>query len=79
MLNNIHGFDEKPPKIAYVDPSFFINLMVKDSLFFEDCRDYSEKLKGGKTVLVMSNIENIITTDSDFKRIDDLEVYTCND
>ncbi len=42
MLNNIHGFDEKPPKIAYVDPSFFINLMVKDSVFFEDCKDYSE-------------------------------------
>ncbi len=169
MLSNIHGFDENPPKIAYVDPSFFINLMVKDSLFFEDCKDYSEKLKGGKTVLVMSNlgldeiwyvllklfamkdygknwqktlkkepdavksyseeiekytlllleipnlllaeisvdqtmlslnlmkkyglfprdaihaaaaiasrIENIITTDSDFKRIEDLEVYTCN-
>jgi len=51
MLNNIQDFDENPPKIAYVDPSFFINLMVKDSLFFGDCKDYSKKLKGSKTVL----------------------------
>ncbi len=34
MPHKIHGFEEKPPRIAYVDPSFFLNLMVKDSVFF---------------------------------------------
>lgn len=56
MSHKIHGFEEQPPKIAYVDPNFFINLMVKDSVFFEECKKYSEKLKESKTVLVMSNL-----------------------
>ncbi len=169
MTHKVHSFEEQPPKIAYIDPSFFINLMVKDSRFFEECKNYSQKLRRGKTVLVMSNlgldeiwyvllklfamrdyeknwqkilkknpdvvkkyseeieihtlelleipnlllaeisvdqtmlslnlikkyglfprdaihaaaaiasrIENVITTDGDFKRIEELEVYTCN-
>lgn len=56
MPHKIHGFEEKPPRIAYVDPSFFLNLMVKDSVFFKECKSYSIKLKKSKTVLVMSNL-----------------------
>jgi len=44
MNHKIHGFEEEPPKIAYIDPSFFINLMVKDSRFFVECKNYSQKL-----------------------------------
>lgn len=56
MPRNIHSFEERPPRVAYVDPSFFINLMVTDSIFFEECKIYSEKLKSCKTVLVISNL-----------------------
>ncbi len=56
MTHKVHSFEEHPPKIAYIDPSFFINLMVKDSRFFEECKNYSQKLRRGKTVLVMSNL-----------------------
>ncbi len=42
--------------MAYVDPNFFINVMVRNSVFFDECKNYSEKLKDGKTVLVMSNL-----------------------
>lgn len=56
MSHKIHGFEEQPPKIAYVDPNFFVNLIVKDSVFFWECKNYSERLKESKTVLVMSNL-----------------------
>jgi predicted nucleic acid-binding protein len=56
MPANIFSFKSDPPKITYVDPSFFLNLFVKDSKYFEGCREFSEKLKEKKTILIVSNL-----------------------
>lgn len=50
------SFDFEPPEVAYVDPSFFLNLLVKDSKHYEECKNFSEKLKERKTILIMSNL-----------------------
>ncbi len=47
-----------------------LNLMKKYGLFPRDAIHAA--------AAIASRIDNIITTDSDFKRIEDIEVYTCN-
>lgn len=47
-----------------------LNLMKKYGLFPRDAIHAA--------AAIASSIENVITTDSDFKRIEELEVYTCN-
>lgn len=52
----VHSFKEEPPSLAYVDPSFFINLLIKDSKYHEECKNFSKKLKDKQTILVGSNL-----------------------
>ncbi len=56
MSANIFSFKSEPPKVAYIDPSFFLNLLVKDSRYFNECKNFAEKLKERKTILIMSNL-----------------------
>ncbi len=56
MPTNIFSFKSEPPKVAYIDPSFFLNLLVKDSQYFSECKEFAEKLKERKTILIMSNL-----------------------
>lgn len=56
MSANIFSFRSEPPKIAYIDPSFFLNLLVKDSRYFDECKGFAEKLEETKTILIMSNL-----------------------
>jgi len=55
MLANVFSFKSESPNVAYVDPSFFLNLLVKDSKYFDECKEFAEKLKERKTILIMSN------------------------
>jgi len=52
----VYPFQEGPPSLAYVDPSFFINLLVKDSKYHQECKEFSKKLKEEETVLILSNL-----------------------
>lgn len=52
----VHSFKENPPSLAYVDPSFFINLLIKDSNYHQECKMFSKKLKEKQTVLTVSNL-----------------------
>jgi predicted nucleic acid-binding protein len=99
MPRNIHSFEERPPRIAYVGRNLVcalkvvcnerlwekvakyplisvdqtmlsLNLMKKYGIFPRDAIHAS--------CAIASRIENVITTDSDFKRIEELEVYICN-
>lgn len=56
MSAKIFSFDSNPPKIAYVDPSYFLNLLIEDSKYFKECRKFSKKLKKSKTILITSNL-----------------------
>lgn len=49
-------FNSEPPRVAYVDPSFFLNLLVEDSRYYEECKNFAEKLRERKTILVMSTL-----------------------
>jgi predicted nucleic acid-binding protein len=54
--NSIFSFESIPPDIAYVDPSFFINLIVKDSNYHSACKSFSLRLKAKGTILLLSNL-----------------------
>ncbi len=53
---NIFSFEEKPPKVAYLDPSFCINILIEKARFHKECFDYSKRLEEEKTVLLVSNL-----------------------
>lgn len=55
-MSGVQSFDVKPPRVAYCDPSFLINLVIEDSKYYGECKLFSEKLKTNKTLLVMSNL-----------------------
>lgn len=52
----VHSFKEEPPSLAYVDPSFFINLLIKDSNYHRECKKFSKKLRDKQTFLLVSNL-----------------------
>lgn len=56
MPSNIFSFKETPPKVAYLDPSFCINVIIKEAKFHKECSEYSEKLEAYKTILLFSNL-----------------------
>jgi predicted nucleic acid-binding protein len=56
MPADVFSFRSEPPQVAYVDPSFFLNLFIRDSAYFEECKGFAEKLEERKTVLIMSNL-----------------------
>ncbi len=57
-------------EVSFDQTMLSLNLMKKYGLFPRDAIHAA--------VTVVSGIDNIITTDSDFARIEELEVYTCN-
>lgn len=52
----VHSFEKEPPKLAYVDPSFFVNLLVEDSKYFKECKKFSKKIQEKETILIASNL-----------------------
>ncbi|MFH1563938.1 MAG: PIN domain-containing protein [Nitrospirota bacterium] len=55
-LQNIFSFQEQPPKVAYLDPCFCINILIEGAKFHTECFEYAEKLEVEKTILLLSNL-----------------------
>src|SRR3972149_5109349 len=56
MPKNIFSFKDDPPIIAYIDPSFWINYLVKGAKFHEECLHYAEKLGKERSLLILSSL-----------------------
>lgn len=56
MPTNIFSFDHKPPQVAYLDPSFCVNVLIEKAKFHTQCATYSEKLEEQGTILLLSNL-----------------------
>jgi predicted nucleic acid-binding protein len=52
----IHGFDEDAPEIAYLDPSFLINVLVVDARYHAECVAFAHQMRRAETILVLSNL-----------------------
>lgn len=44
MPANVFDFSNAP-EIAYLDSSFLLNILIEDSHFHKECKEYVEKLK----------------------------------
>lgn len=56
MANNICAFDSLPSRAAYIDPSFFLNVLVEEAKFHKECVEFKDKLKEYHTLLFLSNL-----------------------
>ncbi|MFQ5900947.1 MAG: type II toxin-antitoxin system VapC family toxin [Thermodesulfobacteriota bacterium] len=56
MSKRIFSFKDTPPKVAYIDPSFFVNYLVVDGRYHKECVSYSGKLEAHETILLLSNL-----------------------
>lgn len=56
MANNIFNFDFIPAHAAYIDPSFFLNIIVEEGKFHKQCSEYKNKLKKHHVLLFLSNL-----------------------
>lgn len=52
----IYSFDADPPEIAYLDPSFLLNILVEDSVYHQECVDFAKRLEKARSILVLSNL-----------------------
>ncbi len=56
MPYNLFSFDSPPPRLAYIDPSFLLNIIVEEAIFHKECLKYKDKLKKQNTLLFLSNL-----------------------
>ena len=56
MPEHVFDFDAPLPDIAYLDPSFLLNIIIEDAVFHEQCVSYKDKLKKHHTLLFLSNL-----------------------
>jgi predicted nucleic acid-binding protein len=54
--NYIFDFKSPPPDTAYLDPSFLLNILLKESRYHLECRNFAKKLKSKETLLLLSNL-----------------------
>lgn len=52
----IFDFLAAPPAIAYLDPSFLLNVLVAGARYHAECVAYTHRLETAKTTLVLSNL-----------------------
>jgi predicted nucleic acid-binding protein len=52
----IFDFQGVPPAIAYLDPSFLLNVLVSGASYQAECVAYAHRLEAAKTTLVLSNL-----------------------
>lgn len=52
----IFSFQDDPPEIAYLDPSFLLNVLVAESTYHVECADFAKRLEDAESVLVLSNL-----------------------
>lgn len=56
MPDNIFSFNSLPSRVAYIDPSFFLNVLIEEAKFHQQCLEYKDKLKTQHTLLFLSNL-----------------------
>jgi len=52
----MHSFQDEPPVIAYLDPSFLLNVLIADSTYHGECAAFATRLESARTILVLSNL-----------------------
>ena len=52
----VFSFQGDPPEIAYLDPSFLLNVLVAESTYHAECVDFAKRLEDAETILVLSNL-----------------------
>ena len=52
----VSSFQDDPPEIAYLDPSFLLNVLVAESTYHAECVDFAQRLESAKSILVLSNL-----------------------
>ena len=50
------SFQDTPPEIAYLDPSFLLNVLVAESAYHAECVAFATQLERARTILVLSNL-----------------------
>lgn len=50
------SFQDTPPEIAYLDPSFLLNVLVAESTYHAECVAFAAQLEAARTILVLSNL-----------------------
>jgi len=55
-LKTMHSFQDAPPEIAYLDPSFLLNVLVAESTYHTECAEFATRLESKRTILVLSNL-----------------------
>lgn len=56
MADNIFNFESLPPRVAYVGPSFLLNILVDEAKFHKQCIEYKNKLRDRRILLFLSNL-----------------------
>lgn len=54
--STIFSFQDKLPEIAYLDPSFLLNVLVADAVYHAECVAFAQRLEETGTILVLSNL-----------------------
>lgn len=52
----IFSFDDDLPEVAYLDPSFLLNVLIADAVYHSACTAFSTRLEESDTILMLSNI-----------------------
>lgn len=56
MRDNIFSFNSLPSHVAYIDPSFLLNILVEKARFHKQCVEYKDRLKSERLLLFLSNL-----------------------
>ncbi|MBC7228323.1 MAG: type II toxin-antitoxin system VapC family toxin [Thermoflexales bacterium] len=52
----VFSFQDPPPEIAYLDPSFLLNVLVADATYHTECLEFARRLEEAGTTLLLSNL-----------------------
>lgn len=52
----VFSFQEELPRIAYLDPSFLLNVLVAGANYHGECVDFAKRLENAGSILVLSNL-----------------------
>lgn len=55
-MTRILDFEAPPPEIAYIDPSFLVNVILSDAKYHSDAGAFSEQLGAKGSIIVLSNL-----------------------
>lgn len=50
------SFQNTPPEIAYLDPSFLLNVLLEDATYHAQCVAFARRLEEARSILLLSNL-----------------------